>query len=46
MILRYFASERVHPQGQVIPAQKAGSLQFTLRQPIGPVAVISPWNFP
>ncbi len=46
MILRYFASEAVHPQGLVIPAQKAGSLQFTLRQPLGPVAVISPWNFP
>jgi alpha-ketoglutaric semialdehyde dehydrogenase len=46
MILRYFASETVHPQGLVIPAQKAGSLQFTLRQPIGPLAVISPWNFP
>ncbi|HEY4384292.1 MAG TPA: aldehyde dehydrogenase family protein [Ktedonobacteraceae bacterium] len=46
MILRYFASEAVHPQGQVIPAQKAGSLQFTLRQPVGPLAVISPWNFP
>lgn len=46
MILRYFASEAVHPNGQVIPAQKAGSLQFSLRQPVGPVAVISPWNFP
>jgi alpha-ketoglutaric semialdehyde dehydrogenase len=46
MILRYFASEAVHPNGQVIPAQKAGSLQFTLRQPVGPQAVISPWNFP
>lgn len=46
MILRYFAAEAVHPQGQVIPAQKAGSLQFSLRQPLGPVAVISPWNFP
>jgi acyl-CoA reductase-like NAD-dependent aldehyde dehydrogenase len=46
MILRYFAAEAVHPIGQVIPAQKAGSLQFSLRQPLGPVAVISPWNFP
>ncbi len=46
MILRYFASEAVHPNGLVIPAQKAGSLQFTLRQPVGPLAVISPWNFP
>jgi aldehyde dehydrogenase (NAD+) len=46
MILRYFAEEAVHPNGAVIPAQTAGSLQFTLRQPLGPVAVISPWNFP
>jgi acyl-CoA reductase-like NAD-dependent aldehyde dehydrogenase len=46
MILRYFAEEAVHPMGQVIPAQSAGSLQFSLRQPVGPVAVISPWNFP
>lgn len=46
VILRYFAEEAVHPVGMVIPAQQAGSLQFTLRQPLGPVAVISPWNFP
>lgn len=46
VILRYFAEEAVHPMGLVIPAQSAGSLQFTLRQPLGPVAVISPWNFP
>jgi aldehyde dehydrogenase (NAD+) len=45
-ILRYFAEEAVHPMGQVIPAQSSGSLQFSLRQPVGPVAVISPWNFP
>ena len=46
VILRYFAEEAVHPIGVTIPAQQAGSLQFTLRQPLGPVAVISPWNFP
>lgn len=46
MILRYFATQAVSPIGQVIPAQKAGSLQFSVRQPLGPVAVISPWNFP
>src|SRR5439155_5537386 len=46
VILRYFAEETVHPIGQVIPAQRADSLQFTLRQPLGPLAVISPWNFP
>ncbi len=46
VILRYFAGEAVRPMGMVIPAQRAESLQFTLRQPLGPVAVISPWNFP
>ncbi len=46
VILRYFAEEAVQPAGVVTPVQQAASLQFTLRQPLGPVAVISPWNFP
>ncbi len=46
VILRYFAGEAVHPIGEVIPAQQEGSLQFTLRQPLGPVGFITPWNFP
>lgn len=45
-ILRYFAEEAVHPNGLVIPSQAQRSIQFTLRQPLGPVGVISPWNFP
>jgi aldehyde dehydrogenase (NAD+) len=45
-ILRYFAGEAVRSLGEVIPAQQAGSLQFSLRQPLGPLAVVSPWNFP
>src|SRR5205823_13875160 len=46
MILRYFAGEAVREIGEVIPAQIAGSLQFTLREPLGVVALITPWNFP
>src|SRR4051812_5057084 len=45
-ILRYFAGEAVREVGEVIPAQTAGSLQFTLREPLGVVALITPWNFP
>ena len=45
-ILRYYAGESVRSTGDVIPAQTAGSLQFTLRQPLGVVALITPWNFP
>jgi acyl-CoA reductase-like NAD-dependent aldehyde dehydrogenase len=46
MILRYYAGEAVRPHGDVIPAQAAGALQFTLREPLGVVALITPWNFP
>jgi len=45
-ILRYYAGEAVREVGEVIPAQVAGALQFTLRQPLGVVALITPWNFP
>ena len=46
MILRYYAGEAVRASGDVIPAQAAGALQFTLHQPLGVVALITPWNFP
>jgi aldehyde dehydrogenase (NAD+) len=45
-ILRYFAGEAVRAVGEVIPSQLPGTLQFTLRQPLGVVALITPWNFP
>jgi aldehyde dehydrogenase (NAD+) len=45
-ILRYYAGEAVREVGEVIPAQAAGALQLTLRQPLGVVALITPWNFP
>jgi len=46
VILRYYAGEAVRAMGEVIPAQTAGALQFTLRDPLGVVALITPWNFP
>src|SRR5690349_20946879 len=45
-ILRYYAGEAVREVGEVIPAQAVGALQFTLREPLGVVALITPWNFP
>jgi aldehyde dehydrogenase (NAD+) len=45
-ILRYYAGEAVREMGELIPAQTAGALQFTLREPLGVVALITPWNFP
>lgn len=46
VILRYYAGEAVRASGEVIPAQAPGALQFTLREPLGVVALITPWNFP
>ena len=46
VILRFYAGEAVRDLGEVIPAQAADALQFTLRDPLGPVALITPWNFP
>ncbi len=45
-ILRYYAGEAVRSNGEVVPAQAAGALQFTLREPLGVVGLITPWNFP
>ena len=46
VILRYYAGEAVRPSGSVIPSQVAGALQFTLQEPLGVAALITPWNFP
>jgi alpha-ketoglutaric semialdehyde dehydrogenase len=46
VILRYYAGEAVRASGEVVPAQAEGALQFTLREPLGVVALITPWNFP
>ena len=46
VILRYYAGEAVRPLGSVIPSQIPGAMQFTLQEPLGVVALITPWNFP
>ena len=46
VILRYYAGEAVRAVGDVIPAGLPGALQFSMREPLGVVALITPWNFP
>jgi alpha-ketoglutaric semialdehyde dehydrogenase len=46
MILRYYAGEAVRAIGEVIPSQLPDTLQLTLREPLGVVGLITPWNFP
>lgn len=45
-ILRYYAGEAVRDHGSVIPSQFPETLQFSLREPLGVVGLITPWNFP
>ncbi len=45
-ILRYYAGEAVREAGSVIPCQLPETLQLTLREPLGVVGLITPWNFP
>lgn len=46
VICRFYAGEAVREVGEVIPAQAPETTQFTLRDPVGPVGLITPWNFP
>ncbi len=45
-ILRYFAGEGMRDIGQVIPATRPETLQYSVREPLGTVGIITPWNFP
>ena len=45
-IFKYFAGEAVRLSGEHIPSIRPGVEIDTFRQPIGVVALITPWNFP
>jgi succinate-semialdehyde dehydrogenase/glutarate-semialdehyde dehydrogenase len=40
------AEEGRRAYGRVVPARATGVLQIVVRQPVGPVAAFTPWNFP
>jgi acyl-CoA reductase-like NAD-dependent aldehyde dehydrogenase len=44
-VFRFFAGETWRPKGEVYE-QATGSALYTLRRPLGVVALIAPWNFP
>lgn len=44
--LEWFAEECRRTYGQVIPSPVADRRFFTIKQPVGVVAAITPWNFP
>jgi len=42
----WFAGEAVRSNGEVIPAPVSGRRMLALKEPVGVVAAITPWNFP
>lgn len=45
-VIDWFAEEARRTYGRVIPARAEGVYQLVLKEPVGPVAAFTPWNFP
>ena len=44
--VEFFSEEAKRVYGEIIPAHKADARILVIKQPIGVVAAITPWNFP
>ena len=44
--IEWFAEEATRANGDVIPASVPGRRMLALREPVGVVAAVAPWNFP
>lgn len=42
----WFAEEARRTYGRVVPARAEGVYQLVIKEPVGPVAAFTPWNFP
>ncbi|HEU4511763.1 MAG TPA: aldehyde dehydrogenase family protein [Nocardioidaceae bacterium] len=45
-IFDWFAEEGRRAYGRVVPASRADRQDLVLREPVGPVLALTPWNFP
>ena len=45
-IIDTFAEEGRRVYGRVVPARSLSNQQLVLKEPVGPVAAFTPWNFP
>ena len=45
-LIEWFAEQGRRSFGQVIPGRADGVYQLTFKEPVGPVAAFTPWNFP
>ena len=45
-VIEFFAGESRRITGDTIPSELPHNFCYTVKQPVGPVAIITPWNFP
>jgi alpha-ketoglutaric semialdehyde dehydrogenase len=45
-IFKFFAGETLRLAGELLPSTRAGVTVEVTREPLGTVAIITPWNFP
>ncbi|HUN42020.1 MAG TPA: NAD-dependent succinate-semialdehyde dehydrogenase [Acetobacteraceae bacterium] len=45
-VIDWFAEEGRRAYGRVVPARAEGIYQLVIKEPVGPVAAFTPWNFP
>ena len=45
-VIDWFAEEGRRAYGRIIPARAPGIYQLAIKEPVGPVAAFTPWNFP
>jgi succinate-semialdehyde dehydrogenase/glutarate-semialdehyde dehydrogenase len=44
--VEWFAEEGKRAYGEIVPSHAANKRLFVMRQPVGPVYAVTPWNFP
>ena len=45
-VVEFFAGEARRMTGETIPSELPNNFCYTVKQPMGPVGIITPWNFP
>jgi len=45
-IIEWFADEGRRTYGRIVPSRNINAQQLVMKEPVGPVAAFTPWNFP